>query len=152
MIRISEIRLELDDDEALLLQKAAKLLRINAKYITQLSVFKKSVDARKKDDIHFSYTVDCTVSLDERQIAAKCRSGKVSLAQPYRYEMPANRRVSKFRPVVVGFGPAGMLAGLILAEAGLRPLILERGKEISERQRDVERFWKTRELNEALIL
>ncbi len=148
MIRISEIRLELDDDEALLLQKAAKLLRINAKYITQLSVFKKSVDARKKDDIHFSYTVDCTVSLDERQIAAKCRSGKVSLAQPYRYEMPANRRVSKFRPVVVGFGPAGMLAGLILAEAGLRPLILERGKEISERQRDVERFWKTRELNE----
>lgn len=148
MIRINEIRLELDDSEELLNTKAAKILKINKKYIRSLTIFKKSVDARKKDDIHFSYSVDCEITLDENQIVSKCRSNKVSLVQPYHYEIPENRRVSEFRPVVVGFGPAGMLAGLILAEAGLRPIIFERGKAIEERQKDVDRFWKKRILNE----
>ena len=141
MIRISEIRLSLDEDESLLREKAAKLLKINKKYVASLTVFKKSVDARKKDDIHFSYTVDLTVSLDENQIVSKCKSQKVSLAKPYIFELPENKRVSPYRPIIVGFGPAGMLAGLILAEAGLRPIILERGKEIDERKKDVNRFW-----------
>ena len=148
MIRINEIRLELDDSEALLSAKAAKILKINKKYIKRLTIYKKSIDARKKDDIHFSYSVDCEITLDENQIVSKCRSGKVALVKPYRYEMPENRRVSKFRPVIVGFGPAGMLAGLILAEAGLKPLIFERGRAVDDRQKDVERFWKTRELDE----
>lgn len=148
MIRINEIRLELDDSEELLSAKAAKILKINKKYIKRLTIYKKSIDARKKDDIHFSYSVDCEITLDENQIVSKCRSGKVALVKPYRYEMPENRRVSKFRPVIVGFGPAGMLAGLILAEAGLKPLIFERGRAVDDRQRDVERFWKTRELDE----
>lgn len=148
MIRISEIRLSLDEDESLLTEKAAKLLKINKKYITALTIFKKSIDARKKDDIHFSYTVDAQISLDENQIVSKCKSQKVSLATPYIYELPENKRVSPYRPVIVGFGPAGMLAGLILAEAGLRPIILERGKGIDERQRDVNEFWTKRKLNE----
>ncbi len=148
MIRINEIRLELDDSEELLSAKAAKILKINKKYIKRLTIYKKSIDARKKDDIHFSYSVDCEITLDENQIVSKCRSGKVALVKPYRYEMPESRRVSKFRPVIVGFGPAGMLAGLILAEAGLKPLIFERGRAVDDRQRDVERFWKTRELDE----
>jgi hypothetical protein len=148
MIRINEIRLSLDEDEALLQQKAAKILRINPKYIESSSIYKKSVDARKKDDVHFTYSLDVTITLDEEQIAAKCKSGKVQLVKPYRYEMPANRRVSSFRPVVVGFGPAGMFAGLILAQAGLRPIVLERGKDVDSRQRDVAEFWQKRKLNE----
>ena len=148
MIRISEIKLSLDEDESLLREKAARLLKINEKYIASLTVFKKSVDARKKDDIHFSYTVDLTVSLDEKQIVSKCKSQKVSLAKPYICELPENKRSSPYRPIIVGFGPAGMLAGLILSEAGLRPIILERGKGIDERKKDVNRFWKERELNE----
>ncbi len=142
MIRINEIRLSLDEDEKELNKKAAKLLRINEKYIKKLTIYKKSIDARKKDDVHFTYSVDVEISLDEEQIAAKCKSPKVSLAKPYAYEIPENKRVSKYRPIVVGFGPAGMLAGLILAEAGLRPIILERGKAIEERQ------WQNRRLNE----
>ncbi len=148
MIRINEIRLGLDEEEKELNKKAAKLLKINEKYIKKLTIYKKSIDARKKDDVHFTYSVDVEISLDEQQICAKCKSPKVSLAKPYRYEIPENNRVSKYRPIIVGFGPAGMLAGLILAEAGLRPIILERGKAIEERQKDVNEFWTKRRLNE----
>ncbi len=148
MIRINGIRISLDEDESLLKTKAAKLLRINEKYIEKLTIFKKSVDARKKDDIHFSYAVDLVLSLDETQVLAKCKSPKASAVKPYHYELPENKRVSEFRPVIVGFGPAGMLAGLILAEAGLRPIIFERGKNIDDRQKDVNDFWQNRRLNE----
>lgn len=148
MIRINEIKLNLDEDEALLKAKASKILKINEKYIDTLTIFKKSIDARKRDDIHFTYAVDVKITLDEEQIVAKCKSGKVQIVEAYKYELPENKRVSKFRPIVVGFGPAGMFAGLILAQAGLKPIILERGKDVDARQRDVNKFWQTRELNE----
>ncbi len=148
MIRINEIKLSLDDDEVLLKSKAAKALKINEKYITNLTVFKKSIDARHKDDVHFTYSVDVTISLDEEQIVAKCKSNKAAIVKPYKYDLPTNNRNSQFRPVVVGFGPAGMLAGLILAQAGTRPIILERGKDIDARQKDVNEFWTKRKLSE----
>lgn len=148
MIRINEIKLALDDDESLLKQKASKVLRINEKYIGTLAIYKKSVDARHKDDVHFTYSVDVTITLDEEQIVAKCKSNKVQIVKPYKYEAPINNRTSKFRPIIVGFGPAGMLAGIILAEAGLKPIILERGKDIDARQRDVNEFWTKRKLDE----
>lgn len=148
MIRINEIKLALDDDEAILKQKASKVLRINEKYIDTLTIFKKSVDARHKDNVHFTYSVDVAITLDEEQIVTKCRSNKVQIVKPYKYEAPANNRTSKFRPIIVGFGPAGMLAGIILAEAGLKPIILERGKDIDARQRDVNEFWTKRRLDE----
>ena len=68
MIRINEINLSLDEDEALLKAKAAKILKINEKYIKTLTIYKKSVDARKKDNVHFTYSVDVTIALDENQI------------------------------------------------------------------------------------
>ena len=148
MIRINEIKLSLEEDEKELNKKAAKILRINEKYIKTLTIFKKSVDARKKDDIHFTYSVDVEISLDKNQIVSKCKSNKVMLTKPYHYEIPECKRVSKYRPIIVGFGPAGMLAGIILAEAGLRPIILERGKGIDERQKDVNEFWTKRRLDE----
>lgn len=148
MIRINEIKLSLDEDEMLLKDKAAKILKINKKYITNLTIYKKNVDARKKDDVHFTYSVDAETSLDEEQIIKKCKSAKASIVKPYVYEIPANCRTSKYRPIVVGFGPAGMLAGLILAEAGLKPIILERGKDIDARQKDVNEFWTKRKLDE----
>lgn len=148
MIRINEIKLSLDDDESLLKSKAAKVLKINEKYIESYTIFKKSVDARKKDDVHFTYALDVIITLDEEQIVNKCKSGKVQIVKPYHYELPQNKRSSQFRPIVVGFGPAGMLAGLILAQAGAMPIILERGKDIDARQRDVNEFWTKRKLDE----
>ena len=148
MIRINEIKLSFDEEETLLSAKASKILKINQKYIKSLSIYKKSVDARKKDDVHFTYSVDVEIALDEEQIVRKCKSNRVSLVNPYRYEMPACQRKSEFRPVIVGFGPAGMLAGIVLSEAGLRPIILERGKGIDERINDVNEFWTKAKLNE----
>ena len=148
MVRINEIKLALDEEEDLLPERAAKILKINKKYIKSYTIYKKSVDARKKDDVHFTYSLDVVITLDENQIVQKCKSPKVQIVKPYKYVMPENKRVSKFRPVVVGFGPAGMFAGLILAQAGLRPIILERGKDVDSRTADVNKFWQTRELNE----
>lgn len=148
MIRINEIRLSLDEEESLLKQKAAKILKINEKYIDSYTIYKKSVDARKKDDVHFTYSLDVSITLDEEQITAKCKSNKVQLVNPYVYTLPENKRISKFRPIVVGFGPAGMFAGLILAQAGLKPIVIERGKDVDARTRDVNHFWKTKQLNE----
>ena len=148
MIRINEIKLSLDEGEELLKAKASKILKINQKYIKSLTIFKKSVDARRKSDVHFTYSVDVEIALDEEQIVRKCKSNKVSIANIYKYEMPVCNRKSKFRPIVVGFGPAGMLAGIVLAEAGLRPIILERGKGIDERTRDVNEFWTKAKLDE----
>lgn len=148
MIRINEISLSLDEEESLLADKAAKILKINKKYIKSYTIYKKSVDARKKDNVHFTYSLDVNITLDEEQIAGKCKSNKVQTVKPYQYELPSVNRNSGFRPVVVGFGPAGMFAGLILAEAGLKPIILERGKNVDERTKDVNKFWQTKELNE----
>lgn len=148
MIRINEIKLSLDEEEELLAEKAAKILKINKKYIKSYTIYKKSVDARKKDDVHFTYSLDVAITLDEEQITRKCKSNKVSIVKPYVYTLPENKRVSSFRPVVVGFGPAGMFAGLILAQSGLKPIILERGKAVEERTKDVDLFWQTGKLNE----
>lgn len=148
MIRINEIKLSLDENEELLTSKAAKLLKINQKYIASYTIFKKSIDARKKDDVHFTYSLDVAITLDEEQIVKKCKSNKVQIVKPYKYELPANNRKSDFRPIVVGFGPAGMFAGLILAEAGLKPIVLERGKDVDTRTQDVNKFWSDRVLNE----
>ena len=134
MIRINEIKSSLDEDESLLKKKAAKILKINEKYISKFSIFKKSVDARKKDDVHFTYALDVEISRDEEQIVNKSKSNKVQIVKPYIYQLPENKRVSKFRPVIVGFGPAGMFAGLILALSGLKPIILERGKDVDARK------------------
>ena len=148
MIRINEIKLSLDEEESLLKAKASKILKINEKYIKSLTIYRKSIDARRKDDVHFRYSVDVEIALDEEQIVRKCKSNKAALVKPYRFEMPDCQRKSEFRPIVVGFGPAGMLAGIILAEAGLRPIILERGKGIDERIKDVNEFWTKAKLNE----
>lgn len=98
MIRVSELRLELDEDESLLGKKAGKVLRTDPKYIEKLTIFKKSVDARKKDDVHFSYTVDVTLGLDETQVLRRCRSPKAKAAEEYKYTLPVNRPAVRFSP------------------------------------------------------
>ncbi len=147
MIRINEISLALDDDESLLTERAAAILKINKKYIKSVKVARKSIDARKKDNVHFEYSIDVEIALDEKQITRKCKSGKAAVYNEYKYTLPENKRHSKYRPVVVGFGPAGMFAGLILAMGGLNPIIIERGEDIDTRQADVNTFFTTRNFN-----
>ena len=134
--RISELRLSLDGELEDLKTQAAKRLRVGKKAIRSLQLVRKSVDARKKDDVHFVCTaeVDC-------QLEKMPRARGVMKAKPYRYQLPACKKLEQ-RPVVVGFGPAGMFAALILAQAGQRPIILERGSCVEQRQQQVSRFWQ----------
>lgn len=146
MIRINEIKLLLDENECELTKKAAKILKIKENEIKKLTIFKKSVDARKKDNIQFIYAVDVVLD-NEKQVFKKLNNSKIQIAEPYVYKLPENKRKSNLRPVVVGFGPAGMFAGLILALSGLKPIIIERGKAVENRQKDVNLFWEKKELN-----
>ena len=114
--------------------------------ITGLSLARQSIDARKKSDVYYVYTVDVTVA-DESKVMARCRDKNVSLYQSAPYVFPTVRRTSSLPPVVVGMGPAGLFAALFLARNGLAPIVLERGRPVEERTADVERFWTTGVLN-----
>lgn len=149
MIRINEIKMSLDAPLSDLKSAAAKALKIKDDRIETLTVYKRSVDSRKKDNIFFSYAVDVTLNGNEETVLKKCGSNKISRVEPFSYTPPETKRNSPFRPVIVGFGPAGMMAGLLLAKAGLKPLILERGKDIDSRQKDVNNFWQNRILDET---
>ena len=145
MILIKNIRLPISESEKRLRALAARELRTDKSRIRELKIVKKSLDARKKNSIHWLYSV--AVSLDGDETAALRRAGAAcSEYVPFEYAIP--HAASDMRPVVVGFGPAGMFAALVLAESGLRPIVLERGECAEKRRVRVERFWRTGELDE----
>ncbi len=150
MIRIQQIKLTADckDERTALLKKTAKLLRLEASAIQSLSLVKRSIDARKKPDICRVYTVDVQVA-HEQAVFRKIRGkdGQIQLVEEKTYQFPVfKEQIGETapceRPVIVGTGPAGLFCGYMLAKAGLRPLLLERGKEVHKRREDVERFWR----------
>lgn len=150
MIRIQQIKLMADckDERTALLKKTAKLLRLEPSAIQSLSLVKRSIDARKKPEIYAVYTVDVQVA-DERAVFRKIRGkdGQIQLVEEKTYQFPVfKEQIGETapceRPVIVGTGPAGLFCGYMLAKAGLRPLLLERGKEVQKRREDVERFWR----------
>lgn len=119
------------------------------KNIVSLRVAKKSVDARKKENLCLLYVFDVFLDGDENAAAAECPyKDIVVMNEPEPLPSPVWRAVSRPRPVVVGTGPAGLMAGLALAQAGANPILLERGKPVSKRRKDVNRLWKIGELNE----
>ena len=137
MFRITDIRLEPDGTEKDLKRAAARRLRVGQEEIRSLKLYRRSVDARRKDDVHFICTVDADCTRNNAP-----RDRKISKAEPYRYRLPECGPLET-RPVVVGFGPAGMFAALILAQAGQRPIVLERGSCVEKRQKKTESFWRT---------
>lgn len=137
MILISGLKLPPGADEGRLRALAAKALRIPLDAVTSLNIRKKSLDARKKTDIHYVYTVCVSVRGDETKLAARCRQASIAADDPYRVP---HVDAPTLRPVIVGFGPAGMFAALVLAMAGARPIVLERGPDAVTRQAQIAAF------------
>ncbi len=145
MIRIRDIVLTPEQNESQLLYMAATALKITSAEIKTLRIHKKSIDARKKPEVRILYTVDVSLHSGERQVLRRCpRAEKVEM---HYYKPPKAAFAPENRPVVVGFGPAGMFAALTLALAGLRPIVLERGEPAPARREKVEAFWETGKLD-----
>ncbi|MBR5569785.1 MAG: FAD-dependent oxidoreductase [Oscillospiraceae bacterium] len=147
MIRIREISLPPEHNVAQLSYEAARLLRVSNSKIRGIRIVKRSVDARKKPDVRIVYTVDVKVDGNEAKILKQCGSKRAGIAPVSFYKPPRTNADPAHRPVVVGFGPAGMFAALILAQAGLRPLVLERGEDAQSRHEKVEQFFSTGQLD-----
>ena len=147
MIRIRDIALPPEHNAHQLQFEAAQLLKISNSKIRQLRIVRRSVDARKKPDVKIIYTIDVTVEGNEGKILRQAGCKRASIAKTEYYKPPKQKYTSEKRPVVIGFGPAGMFCALILAMAGLKPLVLERGDDAQTRHEKVEKFWATGELD-----
>ena len=134
MIRIRDISLPPAHSVSQLSYEAAKLLRVSNSTVRQVKIVRKSIDARKKPNIKVNYTIDVKVDGNEAKILKKSGCKKAEIAPWFSYKVKPVEWPEGDRPVVVGFGPAGMFAGLVLAMAGCRPLILERGEDAVKRE------------------
>lgn len=127
--------------------EAARLLRVSNSKVRKIRIVRRSVDARKKPDVKIVYTVDVAVDGNENKILKQSGCKRASIAPVSYYKVPKVTKDVTQRPVVVGFGPAGMFAALVLVLAGLKPIVLERGEDAAARHEKVERFFATGELD-----
>ncbi len=148
MIRLTEIRLPLTHEEGELREAIAKKLRIPAQQVLSFTLFKRGYDARKKNNIQLIYTLDVEVENEAELLATLSDDPHVRITPDMEYKFVAQAPAELTeRPVVIGFGPCGLFAGLVLAQMGFKPIIVERGKEVRERTKDTFGFWRKRTLN-----
>lgn len=140
MIRVQQIHLTLEEDMSILPEKIIKKLHIDDEDLISWRIHKETFDARPRH-MQFSYSVDCKVKNEDKLLRHAHKD--ISKTPDEHYRMPQKGTIGlKHRPIVVGFGPAGMFAALLLAQMGYYPLVLERGERVEERIKTVEEFWK----------
>lgn len=148
MIRLRQLKISIDNDELeTLRKKCSKLLRIDIGEIKNIIIHDKSLDARKKPNLYFVYTIDVEVK-DEEKVLKKNISNDIfrTPKEEYVFNIKGNKILQK-RPIIVGSGPAGLFCAYILARYNYKPIIIERGEDIDNRIKTVEEFWKTGKLN-----
>ena len=148
MLRISQLKLPVTHTQEQLEKKLLKMLRMSKKDLGQYYIRKRSLDARKKPELYYVYSIDVEIKNEERVL--KSMKGKVQKVSSRPYSVPEHgtERLSD-RPVIIGNGPAGLFCAYLLSGEGYRPLIIERGASVRERRRDVEKFWETGVLDPA---
>ncbi|MGL4363118.1 MAG: NAD(P)/FAD-dependent oxidoreductase [Cellulosilyticaceae bacterium] len=144
MVRVQNITLQINEKEDVIKRKLSKKLGIFEKEIKDYRIIKKAIDARKKDQIKWVYTIDVTTDKEKWLIEKK--RAVLSPSSEYVYVKTGEENL-KHRPVVVGSGPCGMFAALMLAQMGYKPIVLERGADVDNRVKAVDRFWKHAELD-----
>ena len=145
MIRLRQIKVNIEDDQTkTLLNKIGKLLRVEPSKIKNYILVKKSLDARKKDELFYVYEVDVEVD-KEKEILKKNKSKDIFQSPDETYHFPEYNNIEQ--PIIIGCGPAGLFCAYILAEHGYKPIIYERGEKVEDRVKTIEEFWQTNKLN-----
>ncbi|MGN0918908.1 MAG: NAD(P)/FAD-dependent oxidoreductase [Oxalobacter sp.] len=148
MLRLTEIRLPIDHDDHALKQAVLDRLTVDDSHLLSLMVYRRNYDARKKSAIFFSYSVDVETDCEAMLLTKFAKHPHIRKTPDMAYRFVTQAPTGNFRrPIVIGFGPCGMFAALILAQSGFRPIVLERGKKVRERTQDTFGFWRKRELN-----
>lgn len=155
MLRLTNVKLPLDHSSSALKQEVIRKLELQEGELLDFSVFKRSYDARKSDDIFLIYSLDVELTAPAHKRCLAQFTGNDSVRpspdMSYKYvaDKPANfPQAQQLRPVIIGFGPCGILAALLLAQMGLKPIVIERGQDVRQRTKDTWGLWRDRELNE----
>lgn len=138
MIRLNNIKIRENLSDTEVFKRAIAKNKIKQEEVKEWNIYKKSIDARKKDDIYYNYSINVKL----KDVKKENKFGKVKEEEWQEIEVKRN---SKYKPVIIGMGPAGLFAGLLFVDNGIKPIILERGKCIEERIKDVENFANNRE-------
>lgn len=147
MIRISQLKLPVSHTSEQLLKKIEKTLRLQPGALIEYKIRRQSIDARKKNEVSFVYTIDVKVR-NETRVLDRAKGNHILRAKDVPYQFPrTGENILQYRPVIIGSGPAGLFCAYLLAEHGFCPLIVERGKPMEERIGDVEEFWRDNILN-----
>ena len=138
--RLENIKIREDLIREQILEKACNKYNVKMVNIKEYKIYKKSIDARNKEDVHYNYTIDVKTNKNIKG----ARDVKIDRTDIKKVKV---NRQSNFQPVIVGSGPAGLFCALVLAYNGIKPIVIERGKKVEDRQKDVEEFWKTGKIN-----
>ena len=144
MLRIDNLKLPVGAKEDKLRAACAHVLRVSEEALVSVKLLRRSIDAREGVKLVCSCAVEVK---NESGVLRRCKNKNVQPYAPKKYTPPAPVSAPEVSPVVIGAGPAGLFCALLLARCGARPILLERGRAVEQRKRDVEHFWRTGELD-----